>query len=283
MKLRRKLGVLALAGVAAASMAVAVSTPASAAGRPNALIVTGPCGDLLTFVERVQGTLIVDINLPTTDPNEVWTMTAQEQVYNPVTGGREGNPVNLVPNILPEPAFSGAEGGFDTTNNFIDTAGNTYGFSYTATRTAPTPETCSSQGFWTHPANAPGPVTGVNPQARPQTAPALTGNNEADRGTHDVLMQFDQEMLATAQGIPDTSRFSVTVNGTSRAVTGVSILNDNPPADAVVDLTLGGAALPNGATVAVQYRKQLSATLPQLQDLDGNQTANFGPISIPVF
>ncbi|HEY1570497.1 MAG TPA: SwmB domain-containing protein [Pseudonocardiaceae bacterium] len=282
MKLRRKIGILAVAAVVGTGLAVMSVGTASAAGRPNALIVTGPCGDLLTFVERVQGTLIVDINLPTTDPNEVWTLTAQEQDYNAVTGGRVGNPVNLVPNPLPPVAFQPAEGGFDSTANFTDAPGLTHGYSYTATRTLPTPETCSSQGFWTHPASVPGP-TGENPTARPQTAPAPTGNNEADRATHDVLMQFDQEMLATALGIPAANRFSVTVNGVSRAVTGVTVLNDSPPLNAVVDLTLGGALLPNGATVTVQYRKQLSAGLPQLQDLDGFQTANFGPVSIPVF
>lgn len=282
MQLRRKIGILAVAAVVGAGMAITSVGTASAAGRPNALIVTGPCGDLLTFVERVQGTLIVDINLPTTDPNEVWTLSAQEQVYNPVTGGREGNPINLVPNILPQPAFSSVEGGFDTTNNFVDTAGATYGFSYTATRTAPTPESCTSQGFWTHPANAPGPVAGVNPLSKPDTAPALTGATEADAGTSDVLLQFDQEMLDTAQGIPATSRFHVTVNGVATTVTGVSVINDSPPADAVVDVALG-SVLTAGQTVSVTYVKPLTNSQAQLQDLDNLESAGFSNVSVPVF
>ncbi|HEX5114141.1 MAG TPA: hypothetical protein VFW65_02980 [Pseudonocardiaceae bacterium] len=279
----RKIGILAVAAVVGTGLAVMSVGTASAAGRPNALIVTGPCGDLLTFVERVQGTLIVDINLPTTDPNETWSLTAQEQKYDPVTGGRVGLPIDLVPNILPEPAFSSVEGGFDTTNNFVDTAGATYGFSYTATRTLPTPETCTSQGFWTHPANVAGPVAGVNPLSRPNTAPARTGNDEADAGANDVLMQFDQEMQAGPQGIPANNRFSVTVGGVARTVTGVSVIDDSPPLDAVVDVTFDGLPLTAGQVVSVQYRKQLSSGLPQLQDLDGFQTANFGPISVTAF
>src|SRR5262249_9085851 len=129
---------------------------------------------------------------------------------------------------------------------------------------------------------------GANPISMPNTAPALTGATEADSGTNDVLLQFDQEMLDTAAGIPANNRFSVLVNGVARTVTGVQVINDAPPADSVVDVTFDGAPLAAGQSVSVQYRKQLSASLPQLQDVAHDvvtplQTASFGPISVPVF
>lgn len=284
MKLRRKLAaVVAVVAVAGSGLALIGATTASAAGRPGLLEVVGPCGDLLDMIERVQGTLVVDITMPSTDPNEVWTLTAQQQEYNPVTGGRIGNPINLVPNPVPPLAFSPAEGGFTTTANFTDTDGATHGFSYVATRTSPTPLTCANQGFVTNPTGPTPSPTAENPTGRPQTAPAPTGVTEADRATHVVSLQMDQEMLATGAGIPATSRFAVTVNGVNRAVTGVSIANDNPPNKAVVSLTLGGALLARNAVVGVQYRQPLSNSDPQLQDPDTFETAGFGPINVTVF
>ncbi|HKN98528.1 MAG TPA: SwmB domain-containing protein [Pseudonocardiaceae bacterium] len=282
MMLRRKLTMLAAMAIAGTSLVLLPAGTASAAN-PNGLTVTGSCGDILSLKERVAGTIILTITIPSADANEVWSLSAQQQEYNAVTGGREGNPVNLVPNPLPNLAFSPVEGGFSTTANFTDTPGFTHGWSYTATRTAPTPETCTNQGFWTTPSNAPGPLVPPNPTGKPDTAPALTGATEADSGTNDALLQFDQEMLATAQGIPATSRFAVLVNGVARNVTAVSVVNDSPPADAVVDVTFDGLALTSGQTVSVQYRKPLTASLPQLQDLDGFETNSFGPVSIPVF
>jgi hypothetical protein len=111
----------------------------------------------------------------------------------------------------------------------------------------------------------------------------LTGANEADRGTHVVAFQFDQEMLSTAKGIPALTRFGVTVNGTTRAVTAVSVTDDNPPNKAVVSLTLAGAVLPLNGTVSVQYRQPLLASDPQLQDLESNVVASFAPFSVSVF
>jgi len=282
MKLRRILGAVAALAVVGTSLTMIATGPASAAGRPNALIVTGPCGDLLTFVERVQGTLIFTITIPSSDANENWSLTATQQEYGPVTGGRLGAPINLVPTPLPPLAFSPAEGGFTTTANFTDTPGFTHGFSYTATRTAPTPETCVNQGFWTNPGNGVvGPV-GSNPVGKPDTAPAPTGNNEAQHGTHLVQIQFDQEMLATAQGDPALNRFVVTVNGVARAVAGVSITDDNPPNKAVANLTLAGAVLGINANVQVTYHPPLNNTDPQFQDLDSLDTAGFGPVAIPI-
>jgi hypothetical protein len=290
MNLKRKLGPLFGVALLATALSVLATGTAFASGGPGGgggtdvrLRVTGSCGDILELRERVAGTLIFTITIPSVDPSEVWSLTAQQQEYNPVTGGREGNPINLVPNPLPTLAFSTAEGGFTTTANFVDTPGFTHGFSYVATRTSPTPFTCATQGFWTNPGNGVvGPVA-ENPNGRPDTAPALTGNTEADAGTNGALMQFDQEMLDTAQGIPTTDRFAVLVDGVARAVTGVSVVDDSPPADAVVGVTFDGAALTTGQTVSVQYREPLTANLPQLQDLDGLQTNSFGPISIPAF
>ncbi|WP_027943334.1 SwmB domain-containing protein [Amycolatopsis taiwanensis] len=283
MNLKRKVGLFLALTLVSTGLPLLSASTASAAGGNGAIQVIGACGDILNLRERVAGSLIVTITIPSSDPNEVWTLTAQQQDYNAVTGGREGNPVDIVPNPMPTLAFSLAEGGFTTTANFTDTSGLTHGYSYTATRTSPTPLTCTTQGFWTTPANTPGPVAPPNPIGRPDTPPALTGATEADSGSNDVLLQFDQEMLDTAQGIPAASRFQILVNGVARTVTGVQVVNDSPPADAVVDVTFDGAALASGQTVSVTYRKPLSANQAQLQDIDGNTVANFGPIAIPAF
>lgn len=282
MKLRRKLAMLAAMAIVGTSLTLLSAGTASAAGN-GTLTVTGPCGDILTLRERVVGTIIVTITIPSTDPSEVWSLTAQQQEYGAVTGGRIGNPVNLVPSPLPPLAFSPAEGGFTTTANFTDTSGFTHGWSYVATRTSPTPLTCASQGFWTNPGNGVAGPVAANPVGKPDTAPALTGATEADAGSNDALLQFDQEMLTGTQGTPATSRFQVLVNGVARNVTGVSVIDDVPPAEAVVDVTFDGVPLTSGQTVSLLYRKPLTANLPQFQDLDGLLTNSFGPISIPAF
>jgi hypothetical protein len=285
LKLTRKIGLLTLTALTTVGITAAVGNgTASAAGRPGLLQVVGPCGDLFDMIERVQGTLVLAITIPSTDPNETWTLTAQQQDYNPVTGGRAGAPINIVPNPLPALAFSPAEGGFTTTANIVDTPGATHGFTYVATRTSSTPHlTCASGGFWTNPGGGVVGPAAQNPTSLPDTAPKPTGLTEADAHTHDVLYQFDQEMLSTSQGIPATSRFTATVNGVNRAVTGITVINDSPPGDAVVDVTLGGAALVAGATVAVQYRVPLTNSQPALQDLDTLHTANWGPTPVTVF
>jgi flagellar associated repeat protein len=282
MHLRRKLSILAVAAVAAASVA-AVAVPASAAGNPARLRLTGQCGEFLDQTERTAGTLVVTLTIPSADPSEVWNLTTSEQQYGAVTGSRLGAPVSVTPNPLPQLAFLPAEGGFSTTANFDDQPGLTHGFIYTATRTSPTPLTCSNEGFWTNPGNGVSPPAPQNPAGRPDSAPVLTGANEADRGTHVVAFQFDQEMLSTASGIPAANRFAVTVNGVNRAVSAVSVVDDNPPNKAVVSLTLAGAVLPLNGTVTVQYRQPLTASDPQLQDLEGNLVAGFAPFSVPVF
>lgn len=282
MNLKRKFVLLPVVALLGTALSLLATGTASASGN-GSIQVTGPCGDILNLREKTTGTITVTITIPSADPTETWSLTAQEQQYGAVTGGREGDPVDIVPNPMPALAFSTVEGGFTTTADFPNTAGLTHGWSYTATRTSPTPLTCTNQGFWTNPGSGTtGPVA-ANPVGKPDTPPALTGNTEADAGSTDVLLQFDQEMLDTALGIPATSRFQILVDGVARTVTGVQVIDDSPPADAVVDITFDGAALTSGQTVSVTYRKPLTAGQAQLQDLDGLQTANFGPISVPAF
>ncbi|HEX5118289.1 MAG TPA: hypothetical protein VFW65_24150 [Pseudonocardiaceae bacterium] len=233
--------------------------------------------------EKTLGTLTITITVPSADPSEVWSLTAQQQLLNATTGGAVGNPVSITPNPMPPLAFSTVEGGFSTTADFPNTAGVTHAFSYTATRTVPTPVTCTSQGFWTTPNSGTEPVVPPNPISFPDSAPALTGATEADTGTSDVLLQFDQQLLDTAAGVPAASRFAITVDGAARTPTAVQVVNDSPPGDALVDVTFDGAALTTGQTVGVTYRQPLVAGQPHLQDLEGNAVANFGPISVPVF
>jgi hypothetical protein len=252
-------------------------------GDVGRLRISGSCGDQLDLrIQNVGDPLRVGITIPSADPTEVWTITVTEQQYSAVTGGRLGDPIDLMGSVLPPLAFSTTEGGFGSEGEVVNTTGVTHGFSYTATRTSPTPLTCTNQGFWTAPTGAEGPVP-ENPVGRPDTPPALTGATEADAGATDVALQFDQEMLATAAGTPDTSRFAVTVDGVPRTVTGVSVVDDSPPDRAITDITFDGAVLTAGQTVTVQYRQPVTGGTSALQDLENLKTPGFGPISVPAF
>jgi hypothetical protein len=248
------------------------------------LRLNGTCGDQLDMrLRQVGDPLDIGITIPSADPTEVWTIVATEQDYGVTTGGRVGDPIDLIGSgLLPPLTFNTTEGGFSTEGNVPNTSGVTHGFSYVATRTSPTPITCTNTGYWTTPSGSEGP-TAQNPTGRPDTAPALTGASEADTGTNDALLQFDQEMLATAQGTPDASRFSITVDGVARTAIGVAIDDDSPPLHAIVDITFDGAPLTTGQTVAVLYRQPLTSGTPALQDMDSLPTASFGPVSVPVF
>lgn len=247
------------------------------------LRISGTCGDQLDLrVQKSGDPIKVAITIPSPDPSEQWNLNATEQNYDAVTGGRVGNPTDMIAtNAMPPPVYTAIEGGFSTTGFMPNTAGVTHGFNYTATR-ASDGLTCTNTGYWTTPSGTQGP-TAQNPSGKPDTPPALTGATEADNATNDAALQFDQEMLTTDQGIPDLSRFAVTVDGDARTVTAITITNDAPPANAVLTLTLDGAALTTGQTVTVTYHQPLTAATPALQDMDGLTTPSFGPISIPVF
>ncbi|HEX3589992.1 MAG TPA: SwmB domain-containing protein [Pseudonocardiaceae bacterium] len=311
MRLARRLGLLIVIAVLGVAMAIGSAGTAMASGGPGGggsggggtggggtggggtgggggsvarIKATGSCGDIMDLrLKTTGGPITIAVTIPSADASEVWNLTVTQQEYSSTTGARLGNPVVVTPNPMPPLAFSTVEGGFSTTADFTNTAARTHGWSYTATRTSPTPLTCTNQGFWTNPGTTSQGPDPSNPSGRPDTAPVLTGATEADRGTHTVALQFDQEMLTTAQGIPATSRFAVTVNGASRSVTAVSLVDDTPPNKAVLTLTISGTVLPLNGTVTVLYRQPLVNSDPALQDLEANEAVGFGPVSVPVF
>jgi hypothetical protein len=282
MKLRRRISLAIAVALAAATLGVvAGASPALAAGRISS---TGTCGDLLDMrVKNVGDDIDVGITIPSIDPTEVWNVTVIQQDYGAVTGGRIGNPVDVTA-TFPPLVFSAADGGFTIDGGIVtNSPGLTHQISYTAVRTSPSPRTCTNDaGYWTNPGGAAGdgPVSG-NPTTRPDAPPLFANASEADVGSPDVLLLMDQEMLATGLGIPATNRFTVRVNGVAQAVTAVQIFNDDPPNQAVLDLTLG-AAVPAGATVTAQYSRPLVSTQAALQDLESLKTASFGPINVDV-
>jgi hypothetical protein len=283
MKLR-KVGLMMAAALAVATVGtVTAATPALAAGGTGRIQTIGNCGDILDMRVRVVGQPItLTVTVPSNDPAEVWSLSATQQDYGALTGGRLGSPITLSPGVLPPLAFNAAEGGFTTTVD-VDNADNlTHGFSYVATRTSPTPLTCTNQGFWTNPAGADGGPVAQNPAARPDAAPLFANESEADVGTNDALVLMDQEMLATGLGIPAANRFTVRVNGVARTSTLVQIFNDDPPNQAVLDVTFSGLPIAATDTVTFQYSKPVGNAGAQLQDLEALKTASFGPVPIAV-
>lgn len=241
----------------------------------------GDCGDVLSLQAGQAGDpLAMTIALPSNDPTEVWTISAVQQEYGAATGGRTGDPTALDGTLSPL-TFDATTNQFITSGDVTDPAGLTHEISYTATRTSPSPLTCTNLAYWTHPNSTAGP-TPENPTARPDSAPGLTGSNQAAVGTNDVLIQFDQEMLASDDGIPAPDLFTVVVGGAARTVSAVAITNDTPPAKATLDLTLSGAALAAGQTMTVSYHASAVSTDPALQDLESVRTLLFGPTTVPI-
>lgn len=242
------------------------------------LSVTGSCGDVLTLQSNaLLDPIGVTVTIPSADPSETWTVTATEQQYDAVTGGRVGEPF---PVLLPHLTFDPADNGFATADVIANETERTHAVSYTATRTSPSPETCTNVGYWANPGT--GGPTPENPTGRPDTAPALTGTATAATGTNDVVLRFDQEMLSTGQGLPAPDRFTVTVDGVARTVSALALSDDiTPPVNATLDLTLSGSPLSAGSTVAVTYH-QPGGSDPALQDLENLKTPSFGPVSTPV-
>lgn len=281
MKLRRKISLLVVGALAAATLALASASPALAAGRISS---TGNCGDLLDMrVKNVGDDIDVGITIPSIDSTEVWSLSATEQLSGADTGGRHGNPINLTSSgALPPLVFNAAEGGFASSGAIANTDNATTGISYTATRTSPSPVTCTNQGFWTNPFGSSFGPASQNPTGRPDSPPLFNTLSEADAGSNDVLLQFDQEMLDSGLGIPAANRFAVTVDGTARAVTAVAVVNDSLPDLAILDLTIDGAALTSGQSVTVRYTRPITSGSASLRDLENNQTPSFGPVTVPV-
>jgi hypothetical protein len=193
-----------------------------------------------------------------------------------------GDPISLSPGVLPPLVFNPAEGGFATAGVVTNTDNLTQGISYTATRSSPTPLTCTNSGFWTNPSGTGFGPAAQNPAGRPDSPPAFSGESEVDVGTTDALLLMDQEMLDNGPGIPANNRFTVTVDGVARIVTAVQVVDDSPPDLALLDLTFDGAAVTSGQTVTVQYSRPITSGSASLRDLESLQTASFGPVTVTV-
>jgi hypothetical protein len=265
------------------------ATAPDSGGTDIRLFSTGTCGDQMRLRVRNTGGIIeLDITIPSIDPTEVWNLSAYEQNYGAATGGRIGDPVTLTPTVLPPLAYNAAEGGFVSAGNLANTDNLTHGISYTATRTSPSPTTCTNlgsctnQGFWTNPSGSGFGPAPENPTGRPNRPPAFTGESEVDSGGNHALLQMDQQMLDSGPGIPATNRFILNVNGLARTVTAVHIFNDSPPNRALLDLTFDGAAIGTGQTITLQYIRPLTSGSASLRDLESVQTASFGPVTLTV-
>lgn len=138
-----------------ATLGIPAAAPALAAGgnQDIQLSTGGSCSGADKLDLRVQGggDIQVTITIPSIDPTEDWNLSATQQNYGPVTGGRIGNPINLTPDVLPQPKYDITAGGFVSTGSVGNPDGLTAGISYTATRTVPRAATCTNKAFWTNP------------------------------------------------------------------------------------------------------------------------------------
>lgn len=245
----------------------------------SVLKVTDNCGGTLKFKESTAGTLSISITETDVSSTDTWSLQATQQEYGVTTGGRVGDPISLTPDTMGPLTYSVLDGTYTTSADIADTVNMTHGISYVATRTSPSPLTCTAQGFWTdhNGSTTPDPL---NPLSKPDTAPAPTGNNVATSGANTTTIGFDQEMMTSPQGTPDADRFQVSVGGAIIPITAVQVTDSPTPGSAAVTLTLD-SALQSGQTVSVQYRQPLSNTIAGLQDMDSLETTSFG-VNIPV-
>ena len=152
--------------------------------------------------------------------------------------------------------FLPAEGGFSTTANFDNPDNLTQGFSYVATRTSPTPLTCTNQGFWTNPPGADGRPGGAEPDG---PARRRTGVRQRERGRRRHQRRVDPDGPGNAghwAGYPGRQSIrGAWVNGVARTSTVVQIFNDDPPNQAVLDVTFSGVPIAAGDTVTFSTAK----------------------------
>ena len=162
-----RLVVIALVSAALSVLSAGFAATGAAAATDPSIGVTGSCGDVMTLEGGQLGAPInVTITIPDSNASDVWSFTATEQQYDAVTGAAFGDPFPLVPGELSRLSFDSTGSQFTSTGVISNSPGLTHGISYTATRTSPTPETCTSQAFWTNPGDNYGP-TPENPTSFP--------------------------------------------------------------------------------------------------------------------
>lgn len=131
------------------------------------LSVTGSCGDVMVLsVGHLGDPIALHITVPSSNSAEVWNFTASQREFRAVGGAPFGDPFPLPKTTLPALTFNATANGFVTSGVTENLSGLTQQITYTATRTSPSPLTCTNTGFWTDPSVGPGPDPS-NPTSRP--------------------------------------------------------------------------------------------------------------------